>query len=122
MQSNRRRCFNCGKTGHINRDCKKPKKDKYTTEKKKGDNKSSEEYIFSVICNNEVETEIQEEDCTNSMISLNKIVWILDSGCSRNITGNLSLFGEDTEAAERRAVMPDGTRAKSSEKAISHDD
>ena len=110
----KRKCFNCNKTGHISRDCKAPKKDtKKSYEDKKKDKKSNEDFVFSVVCGDETCTEVEVENCANTIEGENSIVWILDSGCSRNFTGNPRLLGPDAKGAETRLILPDGTRAKS---------
>jgi hypothetical protein len=83
-----RTCEFCKKKGHVAKYCRSRKK-------------ATEETTSS--------TKVED-------ILPTKIEWILDSGCGRHLTGNASLFGNNTNAARTSLILPDGTRATSMHK------
>jgi hypothetical protein len=80
--------------------------------KKATEDKDSDSFAFSVGCDKDV----QEAGASSTKVEdtwPTKIEWILDSGCGRHLTGNASLFGNNTNAARTSLILPDETRAAS---------
>jgi hypothetical protein len=88
---------------------------KYCRSRKKAtEGKDKDSFAFSVGYDKDVEEE--GTSSTKEDVLPTKIEWILDSGCGRHITGNASLFGNNTNAARTSLILPDGTKATSMHK------
>jgi hypothetical protein len=101
-----RTCEYCKKKGHVSKYCRSRKKDI--------EGKDKDSFAFSVGYDKDAEegrTSSTKEDALYT-----KIEWILDSGCGRHLTGNASLFDNNTNAACTSLILPDGTKATSMHK------
>nr|GEX63610.1 retrovirus-related Pol polyprotein from transposon TNT 1-94 [Tanacetum cinerariifolium] len=86
-----RKCFRCGDSNHLIRECPKPPKDKNQRAFVEGSWSDSGE---------EDDEEVKDETCLVAHASseiclgvdLEPDEWIKDSGCSKNMTGNRKLF------------------------------
>jgi hypothetical protein len=95
-----RTCEYCKKKGHVSKFCR--------SRKKATEGKDKDSFAFSVGYDKDV-----EEEGTSSIkedVLHTKIEWILDSGCGRHLTGNASLFDNNTNAARTSLILPDGTK------------
>eukprot|EP00877_Chromochloris_zofingiensis_P010255 jgi/Chrzof1/5483/Cz16g04290.t1 len=73
-QQEQRKCYYCGKKGHLKRDCRKKKAD----EQRGPSTKASTTMAWTAACNNS--------------ISLSSGTWVLDSGASRHVCKERSLM------------------------------
>jgi hypothetical protein len=102
-----RTCEFCKKKGHVAKYCR--------SRKKATEDKDKDSFAFSVGYDKDVEKETTSSTKVEDILPT-KIEWILDSGCGRHLTGNASLFGNNTNAARTSLILPDGTRATSMHK------
>src|SRR3954470_2341235 len=100
-------CFNCGKDGHYKPDCPYLKKEKEKNQSK-GHNKSKRAYIAWESDSSSESSSGDEEEVANlclmahqhkkkkaeKCLDIAERLWFLDSGCSRHMTGDISLFVE----------------------------
>ncbi len=99
--SDTRTCEYCKKKEHVSKYCR--------SRKKATEGKDKDSFAFSVGYDKDVVeegTSLTKEDVLHT-----KIEWILDSGCGRHLTGNASLFVNNTNAARTSLVLPYGTKA-----------
>src|SRR4051812_39401699 len=100
-------CFNCGKAGHYKPDCPYLKKEKEKNQSKLH-NKSKRGYIAWESDSSSESSSSDEEELANlcfmahqhkknkveKCLDIAERLWFLDSGCSRHMTGDISLFVE----------------------------
>ena len=118
------RCFNCNEMGHFSTECKKPRQFKNTSYDVSQKKKTGKAYLAEGKSWDDSESEDEEvgnlalmaisDDPLSSkpqgIKQVNWVVWILDSGCSRHMTGDRALLSNVVEKDGHVVIFGDNNK------------
>ncbi|CAH2089012.1 unnamed protein product [Euphydryas editha] len=107
-----RRCFSCGKIGHLKGQCKKGNRNKNSGQYGGGHSKGNAFTVIGMITGTGCEYLSDSSGIDNRSVNQFKNKWLMDSGASAHMTGERELFTDYTSVSNRFVIVGDGRRLR----------